>query len=321
MEIRTKAQIGNVRAYVHRVSKCLWSLINIGRYPAGIGVHKLCKGLLSNSLRTADWRSDSRPFLHQTSRKSLLCRESGQRWLPPAHRQLPADYTLTSSTTSNAPKGHTFAQIPQPEQPAPISRYASMSSSAPSGHTDTQHPQYPQSERRTVVRFPDLFRDISVILCFFRTGHFFVSPVSSLTRSSGTIIAGTVSSNRIRKRIPATPGVERTPRVPLGMFMTFTCPGSCVFLPDLLTIDRPAVVSTERNKVAFRRCIVDTAPLDTSDIVIVAVHEMHRTDKERVPMKFSKHVEVLVNDHLYDQLPEPGLAPLLPFPERYVELL
>jgi len=92
-----------------------------------------------------------------------------------------------------------------------------------------------------------------------------------------------------------------------------------VFLPDLFPVDRAAVVGTERDEFAIRRRIVDAAPLDTLDIVVVPVHEMHRADEERVPVEFPQRIKILANQRLSDQLPELGRTPFLAFLERCVE--
>jgi len=53
----------------------------------------------------------------------------------------------------------------------------------------------------------------------------------------------------------------------------------CVFFPDLFAVNRAAVVGTERYEFSIRCHIVDAAPLDTCQIVIIPVHEMHGADK------------------------------------------
>jgi len=80
----------------------------------------------------------------------------------------------------------------------------------------------------------------------------------------------------------------------------------CVLLPDLLAVHRPAVVGAEGNEFAVGGRVVDAAPLDTLQVVIVPVHEVHGADEEGVPVKFTEGLEVLADQGLAEDLPELG---------------
>jgi hypothetical protein len=56
---------------------------------------------------------------------------------------------------------------------------------------------------------------------------------------------------------------------------------------------RSAVVGAEWNQTPIRSSIMDTAPLDPFQIIIITVHEMHDTDEQGIPVKIPQSVEIL----------------------------
>ena len=59
------------------------------------------------------------------------------------------------------------------------------------------------------------------------------------------------------------------------------------FLPDLFPVYWSWIVGAEWDQCPVRSRIMDTAPLDTTKVVIITVHEMHRADKECIPVELS----------------------------------
>src|SRR3972149_8613987 len=55
------------------------------------------------------------------------------------------------------------------------------------------------------------------------------------------------------------------------------------FLPEV----RARVVRAERNDLPVRRCVVDHAPLDPLDVVVVVVLEVHASDVHRRPAELA----------------------------------
>ena len=47
---------------------------------------------------------------------------------------------------------------------------------------------------------------------------------------------------------------------------------------------------------------MDTAPLDSPEIIIVSIHKMHSPDKQRILMKFTQGVKVLFSEYFTDDL-------------------
>ena len=85
-----------------------------------------------------------------------------------------------------------------------------------------------------------------------------------------------------------------------------------MLLPDLLPVYGAAVVRAEGDQFAVGRRIVDAAPLDPLDIIVILVHEVHDADEERVPVELPERVEVLADQGLADHLPELRGIALLP---------
>ena len=81
-----------------------------------------------------------------------------------------------------------------------------------------------------------------------------------------------------------------------------------MFLPDLPAVHRPAVAGTEGDEFPVGCCVMDAAPLDTFQVIIVPVHEVHGTDEEGVPVKFAESLEILPDQGLADN-PPPGSLP------------
>ena len=76
--------------------------------------------------------------------------------------------------------------------------------------------------------------------------------------------------------------------------------GFAELFPYRFAVNRAAVIGTERDKAPIRGGVMDTAPLNPAYIVVVAVHEMHGSDKERIPVEIPKRFKVLHNKGFSD---------------------
>ncbi len=85
--------------------------------------------------------------------------------------------------------------------------------------------------------------------------------------------------------------------------------------PHFFPVDRPAVVGAERDELPIGGGIVDAAALYPGEVVIILVHEMHRPDKEGIPVEFTQGIKVLHHEGLSDQFPELGGTSLFTLPE------
>jgi len=63
--------------------------------------------------------------------------------------------------------------------------------------------------------------------------------------------------------------------------------------PDLLPVGRTAVVGTEWYQATIGGCVVDATPLHPGEIVVIGVHEVHRTDEEGIPVELPESLEIL----------------------------
>src|SRR5512136_454886 len=68
-------------------------------------------------------------------------------------------------------------------------------------------------------------------------------------------------------------------------------------LLDLLTEVRARVVRAERDDLAVRRRVVDHAPLDALDVVVVVVLEVHAADVHRGPGELRGALLVALREH------------------------
>ena len=65
---------------------------------------------------------------------------------------------------------------------------------------------------------------------------------------------------------------------------------------------------------------MDAASLHALKVIVVPVHEVHGTDKERVPVEFPERVKVLPDECLSDQLPELCSIALITFLDRVMQV-